>query len=156
LRQQAVRDRAVPEIGSRARTGGGGQPSPGDRQFVRLLLERCDDLGVQIAVMHLIDGVPQVDVAESLGISRRTVFNRIKRIERIAADLLDADEPARPPAPVRQAAARRRSAYPASGGGRSVSSTSRTARSSVSGSRGLGTMATPRSARNDAGRASAP
>jgi RNA polymerase sigma-70 factor (ECF subfamily) len=97
IRQQAVRERAAPEIGNRARAIEVSQPSPGDRQFVQRLLDRCDRTATEIALMHFVDGLPQVQVAAALGISRRTVFNRIKQIERIAADLLDA---APTPAPV--------------------------------------------------------
>ena len=96
LRQRAVRERAAPEIASRAMIGwetGGGQSNPIDRQFVRLLLDRCDDRSAEIAVMHFVDGLTQVEVAATLGITRRTVFNRIKQIERTAADLLQSPPP---------------------------------------------------------------
>jgi Mn-dependent DtxR family transcriptional regulator len=35
----------------------------------------------------------QVEIAEVLGITRRTVFNRLRKLARIARDLLGADEP---------------------------------------------------------------
>lgn len=89
LRQRSVRERAAPEIASRAQGTEARQPSPGDREFVCMLLDRCDHKATEIALMHFVDGLTQVEVAATLGITRRTVFNRIKQIERIAADLLD-------------------------------------------------------------------
>jgi len=35
-----------------------------------------------------VDGMSQVEIASILGITRRTVFNRLRKIERIAHDLL--------------------------------------------------------------------
>jgi RNA polymerase sigma-70 factor, ECF subfamily len=93
LRQRAVRERAAPEIASRILGAEITQPSPGDRQFVRMLLDRCDDLAAEIALMHFVDGLTQVEVASTLGITRRTVFNRLRQIERIAADLLEPSAP---------------------------------------------------------------
>jgi len=89
LRQRTVRERAAPEIASRMLAAAPGQPDPGDRQFVQLLLDRCDDKAAEIALMHFVDGLTQVEVAATLGITRRTVFNRIKQIERIASTLLE-------------------------------------------------------------------
>jgi RNA polymerase sigma-70 factor (ECF subfamily) len=88
LRQRAVSARAAPAIAARMRQAEATQPSAADREFVRCLLDRCDDRSTEIAVMHFVDGLTQVEVAATLGITRRTVFNRIKQIERIAADLL--------------------------------------------------------------------
>jgi RNA polymerase sigma-70 factor (ECF subfamily) len=88
LRQRAVRDRAVPEIAARVAAA----ESPeghADRQFVRMLLDRVDATGGSIAVMHFVDGMTQVEIAATLGITRRTVFNRLKQLERLARALLD-------------------------------------------------------------------
>lgn len=92
LRQRSVRERAAPEIATRTMQAEANQPSPADRQFVRRLLDRCDRKATEIALMHFVDGLTQVEVAATLGITRRTVFNRIKQIQRIAADLLDLPE----------------------------------------------------------------
>jgi DNA-directed RNA polymerase specialized sigma24 family protein len=40
-----------------------------------------------------VDGMSQVEIAATLGITRRTVFNRLRRVERIARDLLGAAQP---------------------------------------------------------------
>jgi RNA polymerase sigma-70 factor (ECF subfamily) len=97
LRQRAVRDKAAPEIAARAAEREAAE-SVGDRQFARLLLERCDDRSAEIAIMHYIDGMTQVEVAATLGITRRTVFNRLRRIEALAASLLGARVEAEPKA----------------------------------------------------------
>jgi RNA polymerase sigma-70 factor (ECF subfamily) len=90
LRQRAVRDRAMPEIAARASKGmAGSGEGHADRQFVRMLLDRVDATGGSIAVMHFVDGMTQVEIAATLGITRRTVFNRLKQLERLAKALLD-------------------------------------------------------------------
>ncbi|HVR63159.1 MAG TPA: sigma factor-like helix-turn-helix DNA-binding protein, partial [Polyangia bacterium] len=62
-----------------------------DRQFAAALLDRCDDVGAAIAVLHYIDGMTQVEVADVLSITRRTVFNRLRRLESLAERLLRPD-----------------------------------------------------------------
>jgi len=88
LRQRAVRDRAMPEIAARASKTETAE-GHADRQFVRLLLDRVDATGGSIAVMHFVDGMTQVEIAATLGITRRTVFNRLKQLERLAKALRD-------------------------------------------------------------------
>ena len=43
--------------------------------------------------MRYVDGMSQVEIAETLGITRRTVFNRLRKVARIARDLLGVAEP---------------------------------------------------------------
>ena len=102
LRQRSVRERAAPLIAAQIAAVQNSQPIPGDREFVWLLLDQCDETAVAVALMHLVDGMTQVEVAATLGITRRTVYNRIRRIEQLAASLLDA--PARRAAAASQAA----------------------------------------------------
>ena len=52
--------------------------------------------------MHFVDGMTQVEVAATLGITRRTVYNRIRRIEQLAARLLE--PPVQPVASLRRVA----------------------------------------------------
>jgi DNA-binding transcriptional regulator LsrR (DeoR family) len=52
------------------------------------VLDRCGEGGAQVAIMHYLDGMSQVEIAEVLGITRRTVFNRLRKLARIAGDLL--------------------------------------------------------------------
>jgi RNA polymerase sigma-70 factor, ECF subfamily len=66
-----------------------------DREFVLAVLARCGEGGAQVAIMHYLEGMSQVEIAEALGITRKTVFNRMRKIARIATDLLPRDLPAR-------------------------------------------------------------
>jgi RNA polymerase sigma-70 factor (ECF subfamily) len=88
LRQRSVRERAAPLIAAQINAAQSNQPVPGDREFVRMLLDQCDETAVAVALMHFIDGMTQVEVAATLGITRRTVYNRIRKIERLAAEML--------------------------------------------------------------------
>ena len=96
LRQRSVRERAAPLIAAQILAAQSHQPIPGDREFVRLLLEQCDETAVAVALMHFVDGMTQVEVAATLGITRRTVYNRIRKIEKLAADMLEPAVPAEP------------------------------------------------------------
>jgi RNA polymerase sigma factor (sigma-70 family) len=64
-----------------------------DREFVAAVLDRCGEAAARVAVMRYVDGMSQVEIAETLGITRRTVFNRLRKIARIARDLLGVAEP---------------------------------------------------------------
>ena len=90
LRERKVREEAVPELAFRATSNGSPEGRHLDRQFVAALLSRCDETSVAIAVMHYIDGMTQVEVASVLSITRRTVFNRLRKLETLADDLLNA------------------------------------------------------------------
>lgn len=92
LRQRTVRDRAVAQLTAQLATRSSRQPVLADREFVRRLLDQCDETAVGVAVMHFVDGMTQVEVAANLGITRRTVYNRIRQIERLA-DVLMAEPP---------------------------------------------------------------
>jgi len=59
-----------------------------DREFVAAVLDRCGEAGATVAVMHYVDGVSQVEIAGILGITRRTVFNRLRKVARVARELL--------------------------------------------------------------------
>jgi DNA-directed RNA polymerase specialized sigma24 family protein len=59
-----------------------------DREFVLAVLARCGEDGAQVAIMHYVEGMSQVEIAEALGITRRTVFNRLRKMARVARDLL--------------------------------------------------------------------
>ncbi|HET6284899.1 MAG TPA: sigma-70 family RNA polymerase sigma factor [Polyangia bacterium] len=88
LRGQRVRELAVPELTLRAARAGSSETGHADRQFVTALLSRCDQTSATIAVMHYIDGMTQVEVASVLSITRKTVFNRLRKLEAMASDLL--------------------------------------------------------------------
>jgi len=89
LREQKVHDRATPAIVARSAGAATGETRHANRQFAEALLDRCDETGTAIAIMHHVDGLSQVEIARTLGITRRTVFNRLKKIEKLAHDLLE-------------------------------------------------------------------
>ena len=62
-----------------------------DREFVAVVLHRCGEAVATVAVMHGVDGMSQVEIAETLGITRRTVFSRLRKVAQIGRDLLDGD-----------------------------------------------------------------
>jgi RNA polymerase sigma-70 factor (ECF subfamily) len=62
-----------------------------DREFVAVVLDRCGDAVATVALMHDVDGMSQVEIAETLGITRRTVFSRLRKVARIGRDLLEGD-----------------------------------------------------------------
>ena len=59
-----------------------------DREFIFAVLARCGEGGAQVAIMHYVEGMSQIEIAEALGITRKTVFNRLRRMSRIARVLL--------------------------------------------------------------------
>ncbi len=62
-----------------------------DREFILALLARCGEDGAQVAIMHYVEGMSQVEIAEVLGITRKTVFNRLRKMAFIARALLRDD-----------------------------------------------------------------
>jgi len=88
LREQNVHTRAVPALAARAQPFGSAESGLADRQFVEAVLELCGEGGAKVAIMHYLDGMSQVEIAEVLGITRRTVFNRLRKLARVAKDLL--------------------------------------------------------------------
>lgn len=94
LRERRVHERATPALLAYAERGASAESGHADREFAAALLDRCDDTGAAIAVMFYVDGMSQVEIAAVLGITRRTVFNRLRKLEALAAELLGA--PARP------------------------------------------------------------
>jgi RNA polymerase sigma-70 factor (ECF subfamily) len=90
LREHSVHTRAAPSIAAGTSHVGSAESGLADREFVKAVLDRCGEGGAQVAVMHYLDGMSQVEIAEVLGITRRTVFNRLRKLARIAGDLLRA------------------------------------------------------------------
>jgi len=88
LRKQRVRDRATSELASRYFEPPSLERGHTDRQFAAALLDRCDETSAAIAVMHYVDGMTQVEIAQVLSITRRTVFNRLRKLESLALALL--------------------------------------------------------------------
>ena len=90
LREHNVHTRAAPTLAASAPHLGSAESGLADREFVNAVLARCGEGSAKVAIMHYLDGMSQVEVAEVLGITRRTVFNRLRKIARIAGDLLRA------------------------------------------------------------------
>jgi RNA polymerase sigma-70 factor, ECF subfamily len=88
LREHNVHTRAAPSLAANVSQAGSTESSFADREFVSAVLDRCGQGGAQVAIMHYLDGMSQVEIAEVLGITRRTVFNRLRKLTRIAEDLL--------------------------------------------------------------------
>lgn len=88
LRAERVQQRARPTLALQV-SSASLESALTDRAFAIALLERCSERDATIAVMHYIDGLSQVEIADTLQITRRTVFNRLRRIESTARALLD-------------------------------------------------------------------
>lgn len=97
IREAKVRERAASGMLARSQAVPTGEQQQANRQFAAALLERCDDTGTAIAIMHYVDEMTQVEIAATLGITRRTVFNRLRKIQEVAQDLLGLREAAASP-----------------------------------------------------------
>jgi len=93
IRELKVHTRAAASLRVRPSSSGSMEGRHADRDFVAAVLDRCGEAGATVAVMHYVDGMSQVEIAKILGITRRTVFNRLRRLERIARDLLGLAQP---------------------------------------------------------------
>jgi RNA polymerase sigma-70 factor (ECF subfamily) len=90
LREHNVHTRAAPALAANTPHVNSAESGLADREFVTAVMERCGEGGAKVAVMHYLDGMSQVEIAEVLGITRRTVFNRLRKVSRIAEELLHA------------------------------------------------------------------
>jgi RNA polymerase sigma-70 factor (ECF subfamily) len=90
IREFKVHTRAAASLRTRPAWSGSMEAQHVDREFVAAVLERCGEAGATVAIMHYVDGMSQVEIAGILGITRRTVFNRLRKLTRIAHDLLGA------------------------------------------------------------------
>lgn len=94
LRQTASHSRAAAALAvGHTEHEGSAEPSVASREFIHAVLARCKDGDAQAAIMHYVDGISQVEVAELLGITRRSVFNRLHKLSRIANELLTQQGP---------------------------------------------------------------
>lgn len=88
LREHNVHARAVPSLAANLSHVASAESGFADREFVLAVMDECGEGGAKVAIMHYLDGMSQVEIAEVLGITRRTVFNRLRKMARIAGDLL--------------------------------------------------------------------
>lgn len=96
LREHAVQRRANSELSARAAGGRDSESTVADREFALTLLARCGEAGARVAIMHYLDGLTQIEIAAVLGVTRKTVFNRLRKAARIAEELLRSPVPPEP------------------------------------------------------------
>lgn len=87
LRQRKVRRRAADALLAGARCERGHEQAIDARESVERVLARCDSTTRSIVTLRFIDGMPRGEIAEALGTTRRTVFNRLKRLQRLATEV---------------------------------------------------------------------
>jgi RNA polymerase sigma factor (sigma-70 family) len=87
LRHQRVRRRVEPQIGARAADGDARDPSHTERDYARTLLAGVGSRTAAVGVMHFVHGMNQQEIAAELGMSRRSIFNHLRKLEERAAEL---------------------------------------------------------------------
>jgi len=87
LRHQQVWRRVEPEVNARAERASGRDPRYDDRALARTLLDRLAPRTQAVGVMHFVEGMNQQEIASELGMSRRSIFNHLKKVELEASKL---------------------------------------------------------------------
>jgi RNA polymerase sigma-70 factor, ECF subfamily len=87
LRQRKVRARAHHDLAQLAHAQAAQFRDEAAGDAVAKLLSRCDERTRAIAALHFIDGERHTAIARRVGISRRTVHGRLKRLAQIAAEI---------------------------------------------------------------------
>jgi RNA polymerase sigma factor (sigma-70 family) len=87
LRHQTVWRRVAPEYCDRAERAERVEPRHAERSFARELFARLGPLTVTVGLMHLVEGMNQQEIASEVGLSRRSIFNHLKKLERHAHEL---------------------------------------------------------------------
>jgi RNA polymerase sigma-70 factor (ECF subfamily) len=87
LRHQTVWRRVSPEFCERAVRAERVEPRHAERSFARELFARLGPLTVTVGVMHLVEGMNQQEIASEVGLSRRSIFNHLKKLARQAHEL---------------------------------------------------------------------
>lgn len=82
LRHQTVWQRIAPEFGASAARADRVEPQHMQRDFARELFSRLGPLTVSVGLMHYVEGMSQQEIAAEVGLSRRSVFNHLKKLER--------------------------------------------------------------------------
>jgi RNA polymerase sigma-70 factor (ECF subfamily) len=111
IRKAKIHTRAVATLWEPPKFSGSVEGRQVDRQFVAAVLDRCCEAGATVAIMYYADGMSQVEIAETLGITRRTVFSRLLQVARIGRDLLGIARPREPRRPDMKAHDKVRSAF---------------------------------------------
>jgi RNA polymerase sigma-70 factor (ECF subfamily) len=87
LRQRDVRRRALPELLARTLDQPAGDARLLARDCIERLVERCDETTSPLLALCFVEERARGEVALALGTTRRTVWSRLKRIERLAHEL---------------------------------------------------------------------
>jgi RNA polymerase sigma-70 factor (ECF subfamily) len=93
IRKAKVHTRAVATLWERPKFSGSAEGRQVDRAFAAAVLDRCGEAGATVAIMYYADGMSQIEIAETLGITRRTVFSRLLGVARVGRDLLGIARP---------------------------------------------------------------
>jgi RNA polymerase sigma factor (sigma-70 family) len=92
LRHQTVWRRIAPDFVVGAGRASRVEPAHVERSFARELFARVGPTTVTVGVMHLIEGMNQQEIASEVGLSRRSIFNHLKKLEQ-QAWALEAESP---------------------------------------------------------------
>jgi RNA polymerase sigma-70 factor (ECF subfamily) len=87
LRHQRVRRRAEPEVSAHAAETDARDPSHTERDYARALLDRVGPRTATVGVLHFVHGLNQQEIADELGLSRRSIFNHLRKLEAGASEL---------------------------------------------------------------------
>jgi RNA polymerase sigma factor (sigma-70 family) len=87
LRHQGVWRRVSPEVTARAVEAEKFDPEHEGRDFTRTLLSEVGERTAAVGVMHFVQGMNQQEIASELGMSRRSIFNHLKKLEQRASEL---------------------------------------------------------------------
>ena len=86
LRHQTVWRRIAPEFRENASQRARVEPRHVERDYARELFSRLGPLTVTVGLLHL-EGMTQQEIAAEVGISRRSVFNHLKKLESHVMDM---------------------------------------------------------------------
>ena len=87
LRHQTVWRRVAPEFSQRAERAERSDPSHVERDYARNLLARIGPVTASVGLMHLIEGMNQQEIASEVGLSRRSIFNHLRKLEQHALEM---------------------------------------------------------------------
>jgi len=97
LRHQRVWHRLRPELCLRLRRPGRSESLHAERCFARVLLRRVTPMTAAVGLMHMVDGMNQQEIASEVGLSRRSIFSHLKKLEQSARQLAAEASHSEPP-----------------------------------------------------------
>jgi RNA polymerase sigma factor (sigma-70 family) len=87
LRHQGVWRRLEPEVTARAAQTEALAPGHEGRDWARTLLAGVGARTARVGMMHFVQGMNQQEIAAELGMSRRSIFNHLKKLSQRATEL---------------------------------------------------------------------